>query len=330
MHMKTIRHYLVLSGFAMLLLSGHPAQGEGPLPKFTLKGVALEGKNLKFCPTGELERAGLIKMEGRIPNPLGKYYLYYSPHAHAGIGLAYSDSIEGPWTEYKGNPLIKDTAIPDIRWIEATGKFHIWGHRQNSRTEMWTSTDGLHFDYHSASIDSKKIGTRNATYTRVYEYPLERYGNRYIMLYSGYDLKGKIRGVWLAYSKDGASWIQVKPPLVEPIEGEGNDLYCPSLIQWKGKNYVTYADHAGYRGGNLKYVELDNQLNPVGAGGKRYVLIDPVLNSPINNRYRGGEIYREGNTLYLISGASERPRVIVYATAQVKDEVQEEEKGKAK
>lgn len=287
----------------------------GPLPQFTFKGVALEGKNLTFAPTGELERASVIKMEGRIPNPLGKYYLYYSPHAHAGIGLAYSDSITGPWTEYKGNPLIKDTAIPDIRWIETTGKFHLWGHRKNSQTEMWTSIDGIHFEYHGISITAANIGTRNATYTRVYDFLLERHGSRYIMLYSGFIEERGIRCVWLAHSKDGSTWVQETTALVEPVEGEGNDLYCPSLLQWKGKNYIVYADHTGYRGGNLKYVELDNQLSPIGNKGERHILIDPVPNSPIDNRWRGGEFHLEGNTLYMYSGADENPRIIAYATA---------------
>ena len=315
--MRMIRHSLIPCCLAILFLSGYSAQGAGPLPKFTLEGVALEGKNLIFAPTGELERPSLIKMEGRVRNPLGKYYLYYSPHKHAGIGLVYSDSIEGPWKEYEGNPVVKDAAIPDIRWIEAMGRFHLWAHRKNSQTEMWTSEDGLHFDYHGTSIDAKSIGTRNASYTRAYEYPLDRYGNKYIMLYSGFIEERGIRCVWLAHSKDGANWVQVKTPLVEPVEGENNDIYCPSLLQWQGRNFIVYQDHTSYRGGLVKYVELDSQLNPVGAQGERYVLIDPVPDSPIGNRYRGGEFYREGDKLYLYSGASERPRIIVYATASV-------------
>ncbi len=96
---------------------------------------------------------------------------------------------------------------------------------------MWTSTDGLHFDDYSNSVAAKNIGTRNATYTRVYEYPLERYGNKYIMLYSGFIEERGIRCVWLAHSNDAENWVQEKWPLVEPIEGENNDIYCPSLLQ---------------------------------------------------------------------------------------------------
>jgi len=62
----------------------------------------------------------------------------------------------------------------------------MWGHRKNSQTEFWTSDDGLRFKHRGVSITAKNIGTRNATYTRVYEYPLKRYGSKYIMLYSGF------------------------------------------------------------------------------------------------------------------------------------------------
>jgi hypothetical protein len=307
------------SCLAVLLLLGYTAQGAGPLPKFTFQGVALHPKDLSFDPTGELERASLIKMEGRIPNPVGKFYLYYSPHKHVGIGFAYSDNIEGPWTEYKGNPVITDAAIPDIRWIPETGRFHLWAHRKNSQTEMWTSADGLHFEYYSISITAKNIGTRNATYTRVYEYPLERFASKYIMLYSGFLEERGIRCIWLAHSKDGAGWTQVKTPLVEPVEGEGNDIYGPSLLPWQGRNFLVYQDSNAYRGGNVKYVELDRQLNLVGDKGERYLLIDPVADSPIDNRYRECELYREGDTLCMYASGSERPRIIVYATAAVDD-----------
>jgi hypothetical protein len=313
--MKTSWFPLTTSCLAVCLFPGCFAQAAGPLPDFTFKDVALHPDNLSYAPTGELEHPSMIKMEGRIRKPLGKYYLYYSPHKHVGISFAYSDSIEGPWTEYEGNPVINDAAIPDIRWIEETGRFHLWGHRKNSLTEIWTSEDGLHFEYHSASVTAKDISTRNATYTRAYEYPLERYGNKYIMLYSGFIEERGIRCVWLAHSTDAENWVQVKTPLVEPIEGENNDLYCPSLLQWQGRNFIVYQDHTAYRGGNVKYVELDSQLNPVGHGGERFVLIDPVPDSPIGNRYRGGEFYLERETLYLYSAASEKPRIIVYATA---------------
>lgn len=140
------------------------------------------------------------------------------------------------------------------------------------------------------------------------------------MLYSGFIEERAIRCVWLAHSKDGKSWIQEKTPLVEPIDSENHDIYCPALMQWEGKNFIVYQDHTGYRGGLVKYVELDSQLNPIGNQGERFVLIDPVPDSPVDNRYRGGEFYRAGDTLYFYTGAGKSPRIIVYATAHLGDD----------
>ncbi len=293
-----------------------PAQAEKPLPTFTYAGLLLHPSDVTTPPkTDELERASIIQTEGRIAKPLGKYYLYYSPHKHVGISLAYSDSIEGPWTQYEGNPVIQDAAIPDVRWFKDTRLFHMWGHRKNKQSELWTSEDGLQFKFHSTSIAAHRIRTRNATYTRAYEYPLKRYDSKYIMLYSGFLENRGVRCVWLAHSKDGLKWTQEKTPLVEPIDNEKNDIYGPSLLQYNGRNFIVYQDHTAYRGGNVKYVELDDQLNPVGQDGTRHFLIEPDEDSPVGNRYRGCEFYREGDTIYMVASGGDDPRRLIYAKA---------------
>lgn len=135
------------------------------------------------------------------------------------------------------------------------------------------------------------------------------------MLYSGFIEEKAVRCVWLANSKDAENWVQLKTPLVEPIEGEKNDLYGPSLLRWENRNFIVYQDHTAWRGGNVKYVEVDSALHPVGNTGERFVLIDPPPVPPVKDRYRGGEFYLENDTLYLYSSASSKPRIIVYATA---------------
>ena len=137
------------------------------------------------------------------------------------------------------------------------------------------------------------------------------------MVYSGFIEERGIRCIWLAHSKDAKNWTQVKTPLVEPVEGEMNDCYGPALLRLKGRNFITYQDHTSWRGGNLKYVEVDRELNPVGVGGERHVLVDPSSEPPLNDRLRGTEFYQEGDTLYLYSSASKAPRLLVYATAKV-------------
>ena len=298
----------------------HVSRAQGPIPDFTLQGIALHPKDLEYSPNDDLIHPTIVKTEGRVEKPLGKYYLYYAPHKHVAISMAYSDSLGGPWTESPHNPVVEGPSAPDIRWIDDRGKFFLWGHRKNSQTELWTSDDGVNFQYHSVSVKASNIGTRNATYSRVYEYPLERFGSKYIMLYSGFIEGREIRCIWLAHSKDAETWTQVKTPWVEPVEGEWKDCYGPALLRWNGRNFITYQDHTTWRGGNLKYVEVDQQLNAVGGEGERYILIDPPCEPPFNDRLRGAEFYREGDTLYLYSSASKNPRLIVYAKAKIAED----------
>ena len=60
----------------------------------------------------------------------------------------------------------------------------MWGHRKNAQTEMWSSTDGINFIHQGISIKAANIGTRNATYSRTYKYPIKKYDSQYVMFYS--------------------------------------------------------------------------------------------------------------------------------------------------
>jgi len=78
--MNMLQHVSATLGLAALLLPASLVRGDGPLPEFTFRSVALHPKNLSHAPTGELVHPTIIKTEGRIKNPLGRYYLHYSPH----------------------------------------------------------------------------------------------------------------------------------------------------------------------------------------------------------------------------------------------------------
>ncbi|MEM1442858.1 MAG: hypothetical protein AAGF67_10990 [Verrucomicrobiota bacterium] len=291
---------------------------EAPLPSFSTPEILLNPEELSWAPNTDIEHPTLIKVEGLIDNPMGKYYFYYGPHKHIGLGLVYSDHMNGPWTEYKGNPVLEGPAAPDIRWIPEKKKFYLWGHRKNSQTELWTSDDGIDFEYHSVSIQGTNIGTKNATYTRFYEYPIEKYGSRYVMLYVGFEVEKGLRSAWLAHSKDAENWTQLKTPLASPVEAEGEnrDIHSAALLRWKEKNYLVYSDNFTWRGGRLRYVELDAELNPVGTGGKRYTLIHPP--EEIQVRLRGQEFFFEGDRIHMISGGGKTPRLSVYSSARAK------------
>ncbi|MEM7015410.1 MAG: hypothetical protein AAF585_28455, partial [Verrucomicrobiota bacterium] len=154
---------------SLSLVISQSEEKKGPLPEFTFHGVILHPDDLEFSPNDDLIHPTIVKTEGRVKNPLGKYYLYHAPHKHIATSMAYADSLDGPWKEYEGNPVVEGPSAPEIRWMPEHRKFFMWGHRKNGQTELWTSEDGLNFEYDSVSVTAANIGTRNATYNRVYE-----------------------------------------------------------------------------------------------------------------------------------------------------------------
>ena len=306
--------------------TGEPPVSSG-LPDFTYKGVILHSKNLKFSPKNDLIHPTIIKTSDNIKSPLGKYYMYYSPHEHIAVSMAYSDDLKGPWTEFKNNPVIDGPAAPDIRWIEEHKKFFMWAHSNNSKTELWETEDGVHFQKSNddkTDITAAAINTKNATYTRVYKRRIEGLNNRYMMLYSGLIKDTGKRHIWMAHSNDAKEWSQLKQPLVEPASGENNEIYGPSYVRYANRNYIVYQDNSsGSSGGIIKYVEVNDKFTPVGTGGERHVLLHPPTEDPLitKSRYRGSEFYQDGSTIYMYSGASKKyNEVIIFATATIKPE----------
>ena len=184
--------------------------------------------------------------------------------------------------------------------------------KNNTHTDLWTTTDGINFkDEGIVAIHADEIGTKNATYTRVYEH-----NNKFIMLYSGMDVDANLRSIYIAYSDDAKNWTQQKTPLVKPVSGENNEIFGPSLLKWKNKNLVVYQDNLGGKGGNLKCVIVNDNFDNVGFGGKRHTLLVPPDGPPVDGRFRGAEFYEFSNKLYMFSGASKRFKEnIIYATA---------------
>ena len=94
----------VLCLFLMLLLAGERGFGQEELPQFKFHSVILQASDLKYAPRDDIIEPAVIATEGRLEQPLGKYYLYYAPHdPPGGICLAYADKPEGPWHEYEAN-----------------------------------------------------------------------------------------------------------------------------------------------------------------------------------------------------------------------------------
>jgi hypothetical protein len=161
----------------------------------------------------------LIRVPSWLPNPLGKYYLYFADHRGAYIRLAYADRLEGPWRIHVPGTLqlsqmvaiARETAgaaagevrgyhiaSPDVhvddekREIRMYFHFQIapgatWGHRSG----VALSKDGLHFQ----PVNRRPIGE---PYFRVF-----RWDGHYFAIN---------RSAALARSKDGLDRFEVGNP----------------------------------------------------------------------------------------------------------------------
>jgi hypothetical protein len=69
--------------------------------KVTRHGPIITPNMLPGKDGASINYPSLIEVPEWVSNPLGRYYLYFSSHRHAGyIRLAYANEITGPWTVY--------------------------------------------------------------------------------------------------------------------------------------------------------------------------------------------------------------------------------------
>lgn len=100
----------------------------------------------------------LIRVPEWLPNPLGRYYLYFAHHVGSFIRLAYADTVEGPWHIHEPGTLrladsyfLDHVASPDVHVDEERRGIRMYYHgiiqREGyvQRTRVARSTDGLHF-----------------------------------------------------------------------------------------------------------------------------------------------------------------------------------------
>jgi hypothetical protein len=116
------------------------------------------------APAGwNIDFPSVIRVPSWLPNPLGKYYLYFSSHHGTYIRLAYADRLEGPWKIYapgtltlqevyqvngiKGSPR-GHLAAPDVQVDDATRQIRLYFHSKGAvghAESVALSSDGLHF-----------------------------------------------------------------------------------------------------------------------------------------------------------------------------------------
>lgn len=98
----------------------------------------------------------LIRVPDWLPDPLGRYYLYFAHHNGTHIRLAYADAPEGPWTVYKPGTLrleqtacVKHVASPDVHVDQDRRQIRMYFHGPHPNTPqvsfVATSSDGIRF-----------------------------------------------------------------------------------------------------------------------------------------------------------------------------------------
>lgn len=196
-------------------------------------------------------------------DPLGDFYLYYSEdHGNPGaIGLAYSDSPLGPFTDYAGNPVISgqhERETPSAVWNETEERLFMYYHSDalgtTQSTGLTTSEDGLHFEDQGVVIDvpPNTPGRGHTGYARV-----SRLGNEWI----SYHLMGGGGDgrMGISYSVDGRNWRTDPRPL--PISADvtgAND----QRVNWHHTNLVTWNGRPWWFGSVGPFVSGPDRADP--------------------------------------------------------------------
>lgn len=109
----------------------------------------------------------LIRVPEWVPDPLGRYYLYFAHHDGEYIRLAYADELTGPWRIYPAGvlPLVDSgfaghVASPDVHVDHRERRIRMYFHGSDTRTggggkqttRVALSPDGLHFTARIADL----------------------------------------------------------------------------------------------------------------------------------------------------------------------------------
>ncbi len=116
----------------------------------------------------------VIRVPAWIKKPLGNYYMYFAHHKGDSIRLAYSDSLDGPWSIYEEGTLqldqapgfLRHIASPDVHIDDDLQKIRMYFHgpmrNKKQRTGVAVSSNGL--DFH---VLAENLGV---SYFRVFRY----------------------------------------------------------------------------------------------------------------------------------------------------------------
>ncbi|MGZ4962837.1 MAG: hypothetical protein ACXWKG_15550 [Limisphaerales bacterium] len=283
---------------------------EPELPSFQFRGIILKAETLKYRPHNDIIFPSVLRMDHGATKSLAKYYMYYAPHdSPGGICLALADKPEGPWREYTNNPIVSNNwqphyrvshvSGPDAIWNAREGKVLLYFHGENDVTRLASSSDGIHFTYENAVINSKMFesGVTEASYARIFHYALPNTSSQFVTFLMGN--QNNTRNIYLAWSSDGRKWQTRATPVFRPPAGT-DQIAGAIYLPWHGKHYVIFHAHSvggkmndGY---DLYAVETDDAFTPIAPARK---FIERTFVSPSNTAVMSPCLLHEGTNLYL-------------------------------
>jgi hypothetical protein len=257
-------------------------------------------------PTNEFIFPCIRGMHDKISGARARYYLYYAPHENpGGICVAFADSLEGPFHEYPGNPLIDNrlptttvshVSSPHVTWDPVGRQFFCYFHGENSTTRVARSTDGLNFTDETPILSTRLVpGTSETSYARVFEHALPGRNNKYVMVFMGVRDGRRIFYGWSPNGWDG--WQFSSVPLVNPEPDGLTDISGPTLVKRNGTTYVAYHGNDG----RMRVTEVGNAFDRENHLG--------VLHSPAatdEGRVAAPSFGTEGGTEYMFYEAGPR------------------------
>jgi hypothetical protein len=180
-----------------------------------------------------------------VPDPLGRYYLYFAHHQGTYIRLAYADDLAGPWRLH--SPGVLDLAqsffdahiaSPDVHVLDDRREIRMYYHGccrpvpPRQATRLATSPDGLNFTAHAEVLGS--------SYWRAFRW----------------------RGAWYALEMPGT--FRRSPTGVSNFE-QGPTLFTPDMrhaaVQLAGDTLTVVYSNAGDCPERLLWVTIELDKN---------------------------------------------------------------------
>jgi hypothetical protein len=292
-------------------LTAAPASaGPAGFPTYAYLRTAFDKSNLTYNPTGEFIFPCIRGTAGRLSAPLAKYYLYYAPHdAPGGICLAYSDSIEGPYTEYAANPVDRKTwsphydvshvSSPHVMWNSGSSQMWLYFHGENDTTRLARSSNGIDFSYDRTVVTTAMLpsGVSEASYARVFEQQIASRNSNYVMVLMGN--QDGTRKIFWGWSADGRTWTMAQTALVSPGFDGTTQLSSPHVLNRNGTTHVVC--HANT--GKMYLVEVGNDFS---GSTYRGVFHTPRSTAPDSGRSAAPSFGSENGVQYMIYEAGTR------------------------